>query len=63
MNDREITSIAAKRGVPKGIVEKDAALTLILYASSGTPLQKLAVFKGGTAVKKTYFPREQPCNR
>jgi len=55
LNDREITSIAAKRGVPKGIVEKDAALTLILYALSGTPLQKSAVFKGGTAIKKVYF--------
>jgi predicted nucleotidyltransferase component of viral defense system len=57
LNDREITSIAAKRGVPKGIVEKDAALTLILHALARAPLQKSAVFKGGTAIKKAYFPQ------
>lgn len=52
----ELKRIAAKQKVALGIVEKDYALTWILYGLSKTEFKKYFIFKGGTALRKIYFP-------
>ena len=52
-----ITEISKKEGIGWAIVEKDYFLTLLLEAVSHEPvLEKNLVFKGGTALRKAYFP-------
>lgn len=55
MNLRDVTSIADKKGVPRGIIEKDAVLTLALNELSKKPIASKMAFKGGTAIKKIHF--------
>ena len=52
----ELKRIAAKQKIALGVVEKDYALTWILYGLSKTEFKKNFVFKGGTALRKIYFP-------
>ncbi len=52
----ELKRIAAKNGVALSVVEKDYALTWILSALSKTKYKELFIFKGGTALRKIYFP-------
>lgn len=52
----ELKRIAAKQKVALGAVEKDYALTWILYGLSTTEFKSFFIFKGGTALRKIYFP-------
>ena len=55
---QEIRSIASKQGVSLEIVQKDYALSYLLASIARTPDlgDKIAV-KGGTALKKLYYPK------
>jgi len=52
----ELKRIAAQRKVALGVVEKDYALTWVLYGLSKIGFKKYFIFKGGTAIRKIYFP-------
>jgi predicted nucleotidyltransferase component of viral defense system len=56
MDLNELRKVAARQGVPQAIVEKDFALSAALFSLSESELSKKIVFKGGTAIKKAYFP-------
>jgi predicted nucleotidyltransferase component of viral defense system len=43
------------RRIPEAILERDYCLAWFLVGLSRTPLRKLLVFKGGTALKRCYF--------
>ena len=52
-----IRNVAQNRGVQQSIVEKDYALSYLLAAVAATDgLSENLVLKGGTALKKLYFP-------
>ena len=52
-----IRNVAQSRGVQQSIVEKDYALSYLMAAISATNgLSENLVLKGGTALKKLYFP-------
>lgn len=57
INYRQIQRAAAGQGVPEEIIEKDYLIELLLYylAQDKTLKDKL-IFRGGTALKKIYFP-------
>ena len=52
----ELKRIAANKKLALGVVEKDYALTWILYGLANTEFKKHFIFKGGTALRKIYFP-------
>jgi predicted nucleotidyltransferase component of viral defense system len=52
----ELKRIAGKEKVGLGMVEKDHAITVALKILSMTGLSGMFVFKGGTAIKKMYYP-------
>lgn len=52
----ELKRIAAKQKVALGVVEKDYALTWVLYGLSEMQAKQDFVFKGGTGLRKIYFP-------
>ncbi|MBI5871654.1 nucleotidyl transferase AbiEii/AbiGii toxin family protein [archaeon] len=52
----EVKRIAAKQKIALSVVEKDYALTWVLYGLSKTEFKKYFIFKGGTALRKIYFP-------
>ncbi len=52
----ELKRIAAKNSVALSVVEKDYALTWILCALSQTKYKDKFIFKGGTSLRKIYFP-------
>ena len=53
----QIQKLAAQEEVPEGIIEKDYFVELILFYLSGDEyFNKKVVFRGGTALKKIYFP-------
>ncbi|MCX6777399.1 MAG: nucleotidyl transferase AbiEii/AbiGii toxin family protein [Candidatus Micrarchaeota archaeon] len=56
MDAEELNKRAMTAGVPRAIVEKDYALSVVLLGISKSPLAAKVVFKGGTALKKAYFP-------
>ena len=57
LSETEIKKIAAKAGVDPGIIERDYVLTKILGSLSQQQVfQDNFVFKGGTAIKKLFFP-------
>jgi hypothetical protein len=52
-----IRTIAANRSIHPGVIEKDYVLSKTLMALSAIPaFQESLVFKGGTALKKCYYP-------
>jgi len=51
----ELKRIAAKQKVALGVVEKDYALTWVLYGLSTIESKQYFVFKGGTALQKTFL--------
>ncbi len=51
----EIRKTARLKGFPAGVIEKDYALTCLLYGIYGSGLKDILVFKGGTALSKLYF--------
>ncbi len=56
MNENQIRQIAGKQKMPIGTIEKDYTLTIILSRLSNADFAEEIVFKGGTAIKKAYFP-------
>lgn len=52
----ELKRVAAQQKVALGVVEKDYALTWVLCGLSTTAFSNSFVFKGGTALRKVYFP-------
>lgn len=52
----ELKKLANKEKVGVGILEKDYAITNFLYGLSKIKEKEFFVFKGGTAIRKTYFP-------
>lgn len=49
--------LAGKYQVPVGTIEKDLAVTVLLSVISQFPNLSKMTFKGGTALKKNYFPQ------
>lgn len=56
IDDVELRELSVEMGVPVGTVEKDLAMTCALNAISRRKLRDHLVFKGGTAIKKIYYP-------
>lgn len=56
MDLNDIKRLSGKRKVPVGIIEKDYVLTLTLSLLSNSKMADYFIFKGGTAIKKMYFP-------
>jgi len=54
----EIRRLARGIGLPAGVVEKDYAITWLLYGlyHRDSRLRNPMVLKGGTAIRKVYFP-------
>lgn len=52
----EISKIAYKLDLSDKVIEKDYVITWLLLALADSDLSKSLVFKGGTALKKIYFP-------
>ena len=53
---KEISKIAQEQGVNELAIVQDYAATILLYLVSNINLLENLVFKGGTAIKKAYFP-------
>jgi len=47
---------AGGRRIPEAVLERDYCLSWFLVGLSRSPLRERLVFKGGTALKKCYFP-------
>jgi uncharacterized protein len=56
ITQREISQRAYQEKMSDRVVEKDYVMTWILLALADSPLAELLAFKGGTALKKMYFP-------
>lgn len=56
MDADSLKKIAGKHKVPVGTIEKDYAVTILLNVISGFSDLSSMVFKGGTAIKKIYYP-------
>lgn len=56
MREDEIRRIAGRKKVPLATVEKDYVITLVLNEISKLEYFKEMIFKGGTCIKKIYFP-------
>lgn len=53
----EIKEISELHGVPKSQIDKEWVLSYLLYAIISMPeLKDIMIFKGGTCLKKCYFP-------
>jgi uncharacterized protein len=53
----QIQRLAAKQGLPEEIIEKDYLVELVLFCFAKDEFFKeRLVFRGGTALKKVYFP-------
>ena len=56
ISQREISKIAFRQHKLDKIIEKDYVISWILLGLAGSRLKKSFAFKGGTALKKVYFP-------
>ena len=56
MKEDELRRIAGRNKIPLGIVEKDYVITLVLSEISRLEYIQKMIFKGGTCIKKIYFP-------
>jgi len=52
----EISKLAFRESMSDKVIEKDYVITWILLALVNSSLKDFLVFKGGTALKKIYFP-------
>ncbi len=54
----ETRRLAREAGLAAGVLEKDYAVTWLLYGiyHRDSKLRNLLIFKGGTAIRKVYFP-------
>lgn len=57
ITDDKIREAARNKGFPAGVIEKDYALTWLLYGIYSSKLKEILAFKGGTALSKVYFPK------
>ncbi len=52
----QIQRIAAQKGFPEDLIEKDYFIELLLfYLSSNSFFNKNSIFRGGTSLKKSIF--------
>ncbi|MHB1275032.1 MAG: nucleotidyl transferase AbiEii/AbiGii toxin family protein [Candidatus Humimicrobiaceae bacterium] len=57
INYFQIQRLASKKRVPEDVIEKDYFIELLLfYLSSDYFFRKKSIFRGGTSLKKIYFP-------
>ena len=56
MDENEIRRIAGRENIPVGILEKDYILSVMLIHLKDIGILEHLVFKGGTAIKKIYYP-------
>ncbi len=56
ITQREISQIAFREQMSDRVIEKDYVLTWLLLALADSALSEHLAFKGGTALKKIYFP-------
>lgn len=56
ITQRAISQMAFRLKMNDKVVEKDYVITWLLLALADSELKDIIVFKGGTALKKTYFP-------
>lgn len=56
ITQREISKIAFREKMSDKVIEKDYCLTWLLFGIAESQLGKSLAFKGGTALKKIYFP-------
>lgn len=56
ITQREVSQRAFQEKMSDRVIEKDYVLTWVLLALADSPLAELLTFKGGTALKKIYFP-------
>lgn len=56
MDENELRRIAGRENVPVGILEKDYILSVMLIHLKDIGILEHLVFKGGTAIKKIYYP-------
>lgn len=56
ITQREISKLAFQLGMSDKVIEKDYVITWLLLALADSKLKDAVVFKGGTALKKIYFP-------
>ncbi len=58
MNADDLRRLARRTGFDAGTLEKDYALTWLLSGiySEDSKLRDILIFKGGTAIRKVYFP-------
>jgi len=52
----EISKIAFREGMSDKVIEKDYVITWMLLALAASDLKDYLAIKGGTALKKIYFP-------
>lgn len=52
----DLRRIAGRERIGLGIIERDHAITVALMALSKTSFSDELVFKGGTAIKKIFYP-------
>ena len=57
ISQREIFQQAFRKHKPDKVIEKDYVMTWILLGMSNSKIREYCVFKGGTALKKIYFPQ------
>ncbi len=56
ITQREISQLAFREKMSDRVIEKDYVLTCLLLALADSVLAENLAFKGGTALKKIYFP-------
>jgi predicted nucleotidyltransferase component of viral defense system len=56
ITQREISQVAYREEMSDRVIEKDYILTWLLFGLASSPLREHLAFKGGTALKKIYFP-------
>jgi len=56
ITQREISQLAYRLRMNDKVIEKDYVITWLLLALADSELKDIIVFKGGTALKKIYFP-------
>lgn len=56
ISQSEISKFAAAKIKQDKVIEKDYVLTWILIGLADSSLKDILAFKGGTALKKVYFP-------
>lgn len=57
MDENELRRIAGRENIPVGILEKDYVLSILLIHLNDIDILENLVFKGGTAIKKMYYPK------